>query len=116
LLLVLGPCRRAICIRSFGPFLNTLMGIHIICFTGGYLHCGLPMLGGLPYTRIDDHSVSSNTCLHAHGAIQLPWHLMISSIAMALHSQKLGQTIQSEWSPQVMSTLQWHHHTQINLL
>jgi hypothetical protein len=35
LLLVLGPCRRAICIRSFGPFLNTLMGIHMICFTGG---------------------------------------------------------------------------------
>jgi hypothetical protein len=43
-------------------------------------------------------------------------HLMISSIAMALHSQKLGQTIRSEWPPQVMSTLQWHHHTQTNLL
>jgi hypothetical protein len=24
----------------------------------------------------------------------------------------LGQTIRSEWPPQVMSTLQWHHHTQ----
>ncbi len=66
--------------------------------------------------RIDDHSVSSNACLHARGEIQLPWHLMISSIAMALHSQKLGQTIRSEWPPQVMSTLQWHHHTQTNLL
>jgi hypothetical protein len=66
--------------------------------------------------RIDDRSVSSNTCLHARGEIQLPWHLMISSIAMALHSQKLGQTIRSEWPPQVMSTLQWHHHTQTNLL
>jgi hypothetical protein len=43
-------------------------------------------------------------------------HLMISSIAMALHSQKLGQTIWSKWPPQVMSTLQWHHHTQTNLL
>jgi len=30
------------------------------------------MLGGLPYMRIDDCSVSSNTCLRARGAIQLP--------------------------------------------
>jgi hypothetical protein len=66
--------------------------------------------------RIHNRSVSSNTCLHARGAIQLPWHLMISSITMALHSQKLGQAIRSEWPPQVMSTLQWHHHTQTNLL
>jgi hypothetical protein len=35
LLLGLGPCRRAICIRSYGPFLNTLVGIHMLCCTIG---------------------------------------------------------------------------------
>jgi hypothetical protein len=41
---------------------------------------------------------------------------LISLIAMALHSQKLGQTIQSNWPPQAMSPLQWHYHTQTNPL
>ncbi len=42
--------------------------------------------------------------------------LMISLIATALNSQMLGQTIQFETPPQAMSSLQWHHRTQTNLL
>jgi hypothetical protein len=42
--------------------------------------------------------------------------LMNSLIARALNSEKLGQTIQSEWPPQAMSSLQWHDHMQTNLL
>jgi hypothetical protein len=33
--------------------------------------------------RINDHSVSSNTCLHAHGAIQLPLDDFINSYGPA---------------------------------
>jgi hypothetical protein len=48
--------------------------------------------------------------------VQFDPFLMISLNATALNSQKLGQTIQSEWPAQATTSLQWHHHMQTNLL